>query len=275
MFSFFGFYKGLIIINMENFQHDKLDAVIVGREFKLPGLKDHLTEAFRSTHYREASRIELGDSEAWVFDYGVIVFWGASEDTKQSLLQGLQEFVSEPLERKENERYRFELNSPELRVHKDVVSLTDNEPLSRLAVSHAFAQSMKLSVFEDLAQNVIEENASIPSGLSKTGKILVSRKELAKKRGLLFGTKSDILLHFNLLDTPEFFWDYPELEPLYHLVARYLEVLPRVNLLQKKLETIHELLDMLAAEQNHKHSSFLEWIIILLIAFEIVYAFWH
>ncbi|WP_417535681.1 hypothetical protein [Methylophaga sp.] len=44
----------------------------------------------------------------------------------------------------------------------------------------------------------------------------------------------------------------------------------RINVLNKKLESIHELLDMLANEQNHKHSSTLEWIIIILIALEIV-----
>jgi uncharacterized Rmd1/YagE family protein len=42
-----------------------------------------------------------------------------------------------------------------------------------------------------------------------------------------------------------------------------------------KLSTINELHEMLAAEQNHKHSSFLEWIIIILIAVEIVLFFVH
>ena len=37
----------------------------------------------------------------------------------------------------------------------------------------------------------------------------------------------------------------------------------------------NELHEMLAAEQNHKHSSFLEWIIIILIAVEIVLFFVH
>jgi uncharacterized Rmd1/YagE family protein len=91
----------------------------------------------------------------------------------------------------------------------------------------------------------------------------------------LFETRSDILLHFGLLDTPEFFWDYPELEPNYLSVAKYLELVPRTELLNRKLEAMHELLEILAGEQNHKHSSFLEWIIIILIAVEIVLFFMH
>jgi uncharacterized Rmd1/YagE family protein len=39
--------------------------------------------------------------------------------------------------------------------------------------------------------------------------------------------------------------------------------------LSNKLDVIHELFEMLADDLNHKHSSFLEWIIIILIAFEI------
>ncbi|MDH5258855.1 MAG: RMD1 family protein, partial [Gammaproteobacteria bacterium] len=44
----------------------------------------------------------------------------------------------------------------------------------------------------------------------------------------------------------------------------------RMEVLSKKLETIHELFNMIADELRHKHSSMLEWIIIWLIAFEIV-----
>ena len=51
---------------------------------------------------------------------------------------------------------------------------------------------------------------------------------------------------------------------------KYLDIRPRVDLLSNKLNVIHELFEMLADELKHKHSSFLEWIIIILIAFEIV-----
>ena len=62
------------------------------------------------------------------------------------------------------------------------------------------------------------------------------------------------------------------LEQRYRPVA-YLDVLhieQRIRLLSDKLDLIHELLNMLADEQNHKHSATLEWIIIWLIAVEIV-----
>jgi len=88
-------------------------------------------------------------------------------------------------------------------------------------------------------------------------------------RGRLFLVESDILLHHALLDTPEFFWEYPELEEHYRRVATYLDVTPRVEVLNKKLQIIHDMFGMLADEQKHKHSSQLEWIIIWLIAIEI------
>jgi uncharacterized Rmd1/YagE family protein len=73
-----------------------------------------------------------------------------------------------------------------------------------------------------------------------------------------------------LLDKPDFFWEYPEYEDYYGIAAKYLEIAPRTEVLSKKLETIHELFEMLADEQKHRHSSRLEWIIIWLIALEIV-----
>jgi uncharacterized Rmd1/YagE family protein len=147
--------------------------------------------------------------------------------------------------------------------------------MTLLAVSHALAQSAKLGRFEVMAERTIKDNAYLSRTLAKTGKIPLSRKKLSMLRGALFSTKSDILLHFNLLDTPEFFWEYPEQEQKYLTVSKYLDLKPRVELLTMKLATINELHEMLAAEQNHKHSSFLEWIIIILIAVEIVMFFVH
>ena len=77
----------------------------------------------------------------------------------------------------------------------------------------------------------------------------------------------------SLLDTPEFIWEYPELEHYYLALSRYLEIAPRATVLKNRLEVIQELLEMMADEQKHSHSSMLEWIIIILIAIEIALFF--
>ena len=221
----------------------------------------------RAIKYRDAWHIGLPEGEAWYFDYGVVVFWGVNEDEKQGLLNRLN--LSSTVDNN-HDHFRFKLSEPSLRISQDTIFLTNDEVLCRLAISHAFAQSLKLQQYEQKAQQTIQDNSKIPKALSQSGKISLKRKEIAKIRGELFSTKSDIILHYGLLDTPEFFWEYPEYEEIYNIGARYLEIHQRVNLLSKKLETIHELFEMLADEEKHKHSAFLEWIVIILIAIEVV-----
>ncbi|MFZ2170614.1 MAG: RMD1 family protein, partial [Methylococcaceae bacterium] len=131
------------------------------------------------------------------------------------------------------------------------------------------AQSIKLASFETNAITTIKNTSYIPKSLAENGSIKLSRHKIAKIRGQLFLTKSDIILNYDLLYTPDFFWEHPEYEAFYSITAKYLEIAPRTEVLSKKLETIHELFEMLADEQKHRHSSILEWIIIWLIAFEI------
>lgn len=235
-----------------------------------------LINKYASVSYRDAFglKLSLEQGEAWLFDYGVLVCWDVPEDERQRLCFQLGELMLEPLETIHTELYAYTIDheSP-LKIQNDKLSLPVDDALCRLGLSHAFAQSSKLAFFEDRAQVEIQRNRFLANELAQHGKISLSRKELAKLRGVLFATSSDIAVSFNLLDTPEFFWDYPEQEANYQALAKYLDLSPRIEILNHKLDTIHEMLDMLASEQHHKHSAFLEWIIIVLIAVDIVVYF--
>ena len=88
--------------------------------------------------------------------------------------------------------------------------------------------------------------------------------------GELFIERSSINLHLDVLDAPEFFWEYPEVEPLYKIMSIYLDISMRVDALNQRLDVLHELLEMLGNELNHQHSSRLELVIIWLIVIEVV-----
>lgn len=251
------------------FSNDRLSALNLGDVFLTTPGEQNLLDNVRGVRYRDAMHISLPGGEVWIFDYGVVVFWAVDEDERQAFLNSLH-LEDAKVEAVKQEHFRFVTAGEQLRINQDTITLTDDDLLTRLAVSHALAQSLKLSEYELQAQRTIQNHSDLPDALAKTGKIALSRREIAKIRGRLFSTKSDIILHYGLLDTPDFFWEYPEYESIYNTVARYMEIHQRVDLLSKKLETIHELFEMLADEQKHQHSAFLEWIIIILIGIEIL-----
>ena len=167
------------------------------------------------------------------------------------------------------EEFNYTLDE-EFKINLDTIYLNDFSSTSKIAISQALSQSVKLEQFEEELQTSIDENSNIPLQLSLTGKIKLTKKEISKKIGELFLVKSKIYLHYDLLDTPEFFWEYPQYENQYEKIVKYLDIKSRVEVLNKKVEIIQELLHVLGDEQKHRYSSFLEWIIIILIAFEIV-----
>ncbi|MGD9168901.1 MAG: RMD1 family protein [Candidatus Thiodiazotropha sp.] len=249
---------------------NRCSCICLTKGFDFTELKKHFAERFTFSIYRDALHLELS-GHAFIFDYGVLVLWGLSDKEQKMLCQDLETLATESLSTPVTDEFSFEINASHNSIHGDHIALSGHEPLDLLAVSHGLAQSSILAVFENQAIQTIEENTAIPSSLAENGTIRISRKTIGKMRGRLFLVESDINLHYGLLDTPEFFWDYPDLEEQYLMTTRYLDVQPRVEVLNRKLGIIRELFDMLADEQKHKHSSLLEWIIIWLIAIEIVF----
>jgi uncharacterized Rmd1/YagE family protein len=238
--------------------------------YDFSALNTRLVSAYTTRVHRDVLQLNWSGGEAYVFSYGVIVFWNVTEDARKELLATLIEFAEEPVTELLDDHFTYELNAAKASLKTDHICLPDDKVTTRLALSHGLAQSTKLSQYETRVQHTITKTEYIPQRIADTGKSGLRRKELSKLRGLLYLTKSDVMLHYDLLDVPEFFWEQPEFQPIYLMISDYLETKPRIEVLNKKLETIQDLLQMIADEQDHSHSSLLEWIIIWLIAIDII-----
>lgn len=224
------------------------------------------------TLYRDVIHFAIpGDQieDIFYFPYGATVFWGLSLDRCQTYLEQIKKFEEQPLEEVETDQFTFIIGDTP-KIVEDEIILPNNDVLSRLAISHGLAQSVKLSTFENALRKTFNHTKHIPEELAKHGHISLSRKEIRRKMGALFIERSSINLHVDVLDTPEFFWEYSELEPLYWMTANYLDLETRVEVLNHRLDVIHELFEMLGNELNHQHSSRLEWTIIGLIVMEVL-----
>lgn len=58
---------------------------------------------------------------------------------------------------------------------------------------------------------MIEDTRELPQQLSEYGKIILSRVDISKLMGKLFLHKAQVNLHSDILDIPDFFWEYSDL----------------------------------------------------------------
>ncbi|CZR61391.1 probable RMD1-protein required for Meiotic Division [Phialocephala subalpina] len=214
--------------------------------------------------------------EVFLFDYGVVVIWGMSLQHETRFLKEIAKFESEKLARDDVETECFNFyytREYQARIYNDFITLREKgNYMTKLAISHALAQSVKTSLFEELVDNTIETCKDIPTQIALTGKIALSSKEINMQIGELFILRINIHLNGSVLDTPELFWVEPQLEPVYAAVRKYLEMDQRVSLLTERLDVIADLLAVLKDQLSHGHGEKLEWIVIVLIAAEILVA---
>ena len=180
-----------------------------------PGLEenDYQAEPRQANHGRErpASPMHtptnaLKFAEMFVFSYGVAVFWNFTEHQEKDILADLTFSEAEtgaPLvtgaqseEDFETEEFHFEYNpeTPRPRVYNDMITLRSGDHMIKLAMSHAIAQSTKLSVFEQKMADQMSEAQHVPKRLALTGKLGLKREEVVKILGALFKSRVDVNL---------------------------------------------------------------------------------
>jgi uncharacterized Rmd1/YagE family protein len=211
--------------------------------------------------------------EVFVFEYGVVVVWGLEEAHERSIIKDLCRHATNPNDNDDMELEQFHFyhdNNRPPRLHNDTISLRSGSRLVKLTISHALAQSVKLTRFEAVVDSTITATKDIPHTLALTGSIAMSRKAITKQIGELLITRINVNLVSNVLDAPEIFWSEPAYAPLYQTVRRYLEISQRVDLLNQRCAVISDMLDLLRDHANSMHAEYLEWIIIVLITIEIL-----
>lgn len=219
----------------------------------------------------------LSYADVFYFDYGVVVTWNMSLQEERALLRSMFATFVDPLPGTEVEVDEFLFHytlSEKPHIQNDTFTINyrhAGDHLLKMSVSHAIAQSTKLSVYEFRVVAIVEETKDLPEILAASGKVKMSRKKIAQLMGRVFLERCNLSLSSSALDTPDFFWDQPDsMQSLYERCTEYLEYENRVEVLNSRFQVLQEMLDMLRDHQNNDHTARLEWIVIWLILVEIV-----
>lgn len=200
-----------------------------------PMLNGHRRDSSNSQRsMEENSAMTLRDAyrfaEMFIFSYGVVVFWNFSERQEKDVLADLTfsfslnpklnittplALATFPLDEEdfETEEFHFEYNNEisRPRVYNDMITLRSGDHMIKLAISHAIAQSTKLSFFEENMATQMDEAKDVPRRLALTGDLGMSREEVVKLLGGLFKSRVDVnLCEYNMLIDFELCTDLPQ-----------------------------------------------------------------
>lgn len=262
-------------------------------------------------------------AELFIFSYGVAVLWNFTPNQEKDLLadmtfsaqsampsgkhqaQHLSQkaaalappsalpLMTRPLDESdfETEEFHFQYDNTaeKPRIYNDMITLRTSDHMIKLAMSHAIAQSTKLSFFEEKMQKTMSEAQYVPRQLALEGSLGMDRKEIVGLVGRLFEGRVEVNLckHHppfplpsptntpppasNMLDTPNFFWDAePTLHPLYDAVREYLEIKPRIQVLNERCRVFLDLAEILSDSIADVKMTRITWIIIILIVLSII-----
>ncbi len=136
-------------------------------------------------------------------------------------------------------------------------------------ISFVIAKSVALERIEEQVDLVLDEMEAVIQQLER-GKLAIPDRKLARLASSILNFKYKSIAHIMVLDKPEITWDNEELDQLYGRMAHLFELSQRYHEIRTKSETLMDITEVFTGLSHAQRSTRLEWIIIILIALEIV-----
>jgi uncharacterized Rmd1/YagE family protein len=148
-------------------------------------------------------------------------------------------------------------------------------PERLLVIADVLAKSVVLAHDEREVAKVFEVIEPFTKELADYGRTRRSRKGMLKLLGNALLVQHRVSGRIAVAEKPDALWDRPDLERLYARLEDEYELKERVDALNRKLAVVAETANTLADIIDTRRSLRLEVIIVILIAFEIVIAFYQ
>lgn len=214
---------------------------------------------------------EIDGNQVITFYNGVIVQWGSTE--LHPMVRDLAKACTlQPLDTMIEQAFTFRSNQPKFSIDEDIINISKIEPLTLVSISHALARSVQLEYNERAIDSVLTSIQKIPTDMKLYGTIRMKRKKIRKLIGLVMDTQHTMSVFGLVEDHPELFWEQPAMISLYKETAQYVELRERWGVLSEKIQYLDSTFSLLRDEMHVRKSHLLEWIIIVLILWEIIVA---
>jgi uncharacterized Rmd1/YagE family protein len=206
-----------------------------------------------------------------IFDYGSIVFLGNEKTTQTDILASIQNILGVGNGALKSENFDIEVN-PDVpsKVLFDKVIIREINPDIAKIIMINIAQSVALDNYIEQSNVLLTETTHYSNELEESGKFSIRGKKLLKFIGRTLNLKNKITQNLYIFDSPQITWNDELLNKLNNDLHRELDINIRYSSLVENLNNAKDNLEVFQDISQHNRSSALEWVVIILIAVEIV-----
>ena len=211
--------------------------------------------------------------QVYLYYFGGIVFFNCSTDLIARFIDSIPQcadLLKVQPQLPFQEEYRLEINPEgEPVIANDCAVMTGYDLAFLDIICFVIAKSVALERIEERVDVVFDEVEGLIANLGK-GRLELPDRDMARLASSILSFKFTSIAHIMVLDKPDITWNNPEADGLYLTMARLFELNERYQEIKHKSETLLDMTDVFTSLSHARRSARLEWIIIVLIAVEIV-----
>lgn len=202
--------------------------------------------------------------------FGSVVFWNCPDALVEDINREI-EALPEASERSAlQDSVTVYVGKPEDKVTFSEIWLRSLQLDHVKIISLALAQSVALEKFETEVTAALRKAEPVITALRQTGAVKLRESEILKTIGLALDVRAAVLANLTLFDKPPETWESEALEHLDSVLYDHFDLEERLSAINQKVDYLSDmnnlLMNLLQTHKSHR----LEWIIILLIMYEIV-----
>lgn len=216
--------------------------------------------------YSDASRY------LYIFRYGIVSFYGFGESDISNVLEEIKPHCDGWRQSDLTESIEMELVPDGSRAkvtNSRIILPQSNVEGMRLVLLH-LSQSVALDYFSGLSEQIMKETRKHTNYLEHNGKLDLGGKKLKKYIAKVLNINNQISENLYIFDSHEVVWEDEELDRLDRNLKQIFDLKERYRTIREQGYIIKENLSLFKDIMDHRESSRLEWIIIILILVEVM-----
>ncbi|WP_424961802.1 RMD1 family protein [Ekhidna sp.] len=246
-------------------------AYLVADKIDLASYRKEYPNKIISASSSELYYLLAEDQFMFILNYGVVVFSNMKQGDMQWEINRIITYSSHAKHSPVEDDLKVEYtDEKQILIGFNEIKIGQFDHNVNKMVMMNLAQTVAIDHYSILGEQILSSINTHTDLMRRKGRVLLSKRKALQFIGTTLSAKNTIAQHLYIMDSPDVAWENEFLDQLHKQLVKHFELASRYKALETTLQIVGDNLDVYLSYNNHRESSRLEWIIIILIVIEVI-----